>query len=295
MRAAPHSTQGLAAIRHLLATAVKERSVRFLRNLKRAIKRPASDPIHDLRVSVRRLAAALLVTKDVCKSKSADAVLSQLDTLMRPLGKLRDAQVQIELLNVLSKREKKVVSAFLALLEERESRFRTKSRKAMNRLNVARIKTGCKRVRAEMGDRRDNMAAVREAATKAAYRILLRCYNLVQAYRRQAISRRDLKALHKMRLALKRLRYTAEVLRPALPGLGDGQFKLFGRFQTYMGDIHDLDLLANDVKEFYRPKVSNAVLQVARRLARQCERTFAQFKRSFVRMEKDEFWRIRVV
>lgn len=286
MRATSHSDRGLGAVRRLLADAVKERTARFLKDLKRARQHPVDDPIHDLRVSVRRLAAALLTTNEIRPSKSTVEVLSQLDTLMRPLGKLRDAQVQLGLLGALGKRDAKAVSAFANLLEEREARFREKSQKAMKRPDATRIKKGCKQVRAELdGERRGNEVA-RQAAARAAWRILLRCYRSVRAHRLRALNRRDLKALHKMRLALKRMRYTAEVLQPALPGLSVGRLKLFGRYQTYMGDIHDLDVLAEDIRKFYGATCSAQARHVVERLTRRREGIFGQFRKSFGRMEK---------
>jgi CHAD domain-containing protein len=112
----------------------------------------------------------------------------------------------------------------------------------------------------------------------------------MRAYRRRAIEGRDEKAFHKMRLALKRLRYTAEIFQPALPRLGEGLMGLLGKFQTYMGDIHDLDVLAENIREVYAEEAPGDVRRVLRRLSQQREGILDQFKRSFVRMEKDNFW-----
>ena len=289
MRATPHPDRGLDAVRRLVADAIKERSARFLKNLKRALKHPVGDPIHDLRVSVRRLAAALLATGEIRKSRIAADVLSQLDALMRPLGKVRDAQVQLGLLGALGNRDAKAVSAFTDLLEQRESRFRAKSQKAMKRLDGARIRNGCRQVRAELDGERCGDEAARRAAARTAYRILLRCYRAVRSYRLRALHRRDLDALHKMRLALKRMRYTTEVLQAALPGLTRSRLKLFGRHQTYMGDIHDLDVLAGNIREFYGATAAPAVHRVADRLTRRREQIFGKFRKSFGALEKSHF------
>ena len=307
MRATSHADRGLDAVRRLVADAIKERSARFLKNLKRALKHPVGDPIHDLRVSMRRLAAALLATGEIRESRIAADVLSQLDALMRPLGKVRDAQVQLGLLGALGKRGAKTVSAFTDLLEQREARFRAKSQKAMKRLDAARIRKGCKQVQAELDgetsashsalrsrpkgsvESRCGDEAARQAAARTAYRILLRCYRAVRSHRLRALNRRDLEALHKMRLALKRMRYTAEVLQSALPELTGGRLKLFGRYQTYMGDIHDLDVLAGNIREFYGATAAPAVHRVVERLTRRRERIFKQFRKSFGALEKSHF------
>ena len=293
MRAASHSTVGNEAIRRLVADAVRGRLARFLRNLKRAVKRPGDEPIHDLRVSMRRLAAALLTAKELRVGRPADDVLAQLDGLMRPLGKVRDAQVQMGLLQAVGQRDLKTISAYADLIEQREARFRAKSQKAMRRLEAARIKRGCKQVKTVLGGKRGAEPGELEAAANAGRRVLLRCYRAVQAYRRRALTQRDLAALHKMRLALKRLRYTSEVLQAAVPGMGVGRLKLFGKYQTYMGDIHDLDVLAQNIQKFYGPTVPPPVRRVLDRLARKRGRIFERLRKSFGKMEKDAFWETR--
>ena len=144
-----------------------------------------------------------------------------------------------------------------------------------------------------LGGKRCTEPGELEAAANAGRRVLLRCYRAVQAYRRRALTQRDLAALHKMRLALKRLRYTSEVLQAAVPGMGVGRLKLFGKYQTYMGDIHDLDVLAQNIQKFYGPTVPPPVRRVLDRLARRRGRIFERLRKSFGKMEKDAFWEIR--
>jgi CHAD domain-containing protein len=282
---------GNEAIRRLVGDAVKARLARFLRNLKRALKHPGDDPIHDLRVAVRRLAASLLTARELRVDGAADDVLAQLDTLMRPLGKLRDAQVQMALIQTLGKLDRKTISAYADLIEQREGRFRAKSQKAMKRLDAARVKKGCRLVRAALDGQPAGTAALRQAASQAGQRILQRCYRAMRVYRQMALVQRNLMALHKMRLALKRLRYTAEVLQAAIPELGAGRMRLFGQYQTYMGDIHDLDVLARNIEKFYGLRRTSPVRRVLDRLRRNRGQIFERLRKSFGKMEKDGFWR----
>jgi CHAD domain-containing protein len=212
---------------------------------------------------------------------------------MRPLGKLRDAQVERERLTALGKEDRKALAAFRALLDKREAKFRARARKAMRKLDVADVQRRCRRVRAELEAPLvgEHISPARGEVARTAHGLLLRLYPLVRTHRVLAIRRRDIKAFHKMRLALKRLRYTAESLRPALPGLNKGRMKRFGRLQTYMGDVHDFDVLIGSIKEHCGPESSSAVWRAVHRLARQRERLFGQFVRGFRRMEKDRFWR----
>ncbi len=294
MCAASHPARRLGGpdtVRSVLADAVKARASRFLKNLRQAAKHPDDDPVHDLRVSVRRLAAALLATAETARSRPAEDVLALLKTLMRPLGKLRDAQVQLGLLNALPNTDGKALRAYLGFLEAREARFRAKSRKAMKKLARAEIRKGCKDVRAGLRD----PSTVKRSAAASASGLFARCYaavcaHWVRAHRVTALDEADLKALHKMRLAVKRLRYTVEVLQPLLPQMGKRRLKMLGRLQTRLGDIHDLDVIAHNISAFYAPDISPPVRRVLDRFARNRKANFEAFRRAFLKFEKDPYW-----
>lgn len=284
------TSPGIHIIRRLLATSIQELSACFLRRLKDAIQHPKGESVHDFRVAMRRLSATLLTAKEITATQSANAALAELDNIMRPLGKLRDAQVLLGLLEKLPKRHRNILSAFIRFLEAREARFRDKSRKMMRKLNVKRIRKLCKAARAELSPKSSPIMSKEQAGSALAHRILLRRYRSVVAYRLRAITHCNPEALHRMRLALKRMRYTAEVLHPLLPQMGQSRLNLLSQFQTYLGDIHDLDVLTEKISKFYDERADASVHQAVDRLVARRERIFTQFKRAFSKFEKDKFW-----
>jgi hypothetical protein len=55
-----------------------------------------------------------------------------------------------------------------------------------------------------------------------------------------------------MRIAAKRLRYTVEISDPVYDGALSGHLKVIKQVQTLLGDIHDCDVWADDLREFAR-------------------------------------------
>ena len=77
----------------------------------------------------------------------------------------------------------------------------------------------------------------------AARRILNVRLDEVESFAAQVTDPTDERALHDMRIAVKRLRYVLEVTRPCFGEAADDAITAAKRFQDLLGEIHDCDVM----------------------------------------------------
>ncbi len=222
----------------------RERAVgRFSTCLSRASRNPSEKAIHDLRVSIRRLQSFLSVTEEFLGVPGSYArQRKRLKALMGPLGRLRDAQVKIGWIRELLP-EGDEASYRYALAVRSEAERRWESVRGMLR-SVAPD-----RFLPRMKEQRD--PSLRGAAATAKATAILRARRRkVEGFRDGARNEADPHPLHRMRLAFKRYRYSAEVLSPLFPSVTRESLDRLHDFQTLLGTIHDFDVLGEEIRRF---------------------------------------------
>jgi CHAD domain-containing protein len=192
------------------------------------------DAVHDLRVVLRRTRTVLEIGRPVFGRFHADEVRRALRDLQRASGALRDEEVLLYLLASLGV-DHAEVQAWIESRRRRERRLRG----ALRRM-----------VRAGELDRGRNLLAamlvfpIRPSRDKRLAKCARRAVDesLRQVEERRGARIDDSGALHQLRIAYKRLRYTvetfADALLPDLVALGQAA----ARFQGRLGDLHDADV-----------------------------------------------------
>jgi CHAD domain-containing protein len=118
---------------------------------------------------------------------------------------------------------------------------------------------------------------VRGAVETALEGALAAAYARVASMRNQ-LGRRDPAAVHKMRVAFKKFRYVSEI---AQPGVERNVRKAMNAYQTTMGDLHDVEVLMENVKTFAAQQPQPAILMpVQQELNRQLTQKMADFMKS---------------
>ena len=210
----------------------------------RAASDPGPDGVHDLRVATRRLRAALEMWLAVSPARKLDRGRRALRKLGRRLGALREADVDTTELFDLRRRDPSRAAAieFLIARESRERNRRAKAlEKALRRVDLGDL---AKEIRSEAGDLLDAgagkdlpLAAVARTELRGKLPDLARL--LERALRHPAPA-----ALHRLRIELKKFRYSVELCAPAydgrrVPGL-IGRLKAL---QDALGIVHDANAL----------------------------------------------------
>ncbi|HEY1696398.1 MAG TPA: CHAD domain-containing protein [Polyangiaceae bacterium] len=190
--------------------------------------------VHDLRVALRRTRTLLEVGAPLLGRFRADEVRRSLRGVMRATGALRDDEVLLELLGSLGV-ERPDVRAWLEVRSKREQRLR---HALVRHVEAGELDRGRALLEAllafRVNPRRDRRLA------KYARRALDRARRDVD--RRKAARPDDPAALHRLRIAYKRVRYTAETFAEALPREAPAIASRAARMQARLGDLHDVDV-----------------------------------------------------
>jgi CHAD domain-containing protein len=217
-----------------LARQMRALSTRLGATLPRVRKRADDEAIHDMRVALRRLRVVLKVARPIFGRFHVDAIRASFTRVHRASGALRDEEVLRETLADLH-----IASAELdAWMARRAAREEVLHGIVLERLRAGDLRNPMRMLRALLAlpvapKRRRTLASF---ARKVVSRARADVDNGRDANPADAL------ALHELRIAYKRLRYTTEIFRDALPLDISALAHSSERFQKRLGEIHDLDV-----------------------------------------------------
>jgi CHAD domain-containing protein len=205
---------------------------RVLEECDRASVEFGADPVHDLRVALRRcrsMSDGLLVMDPDPSWKEMKRAGKQ---LFRELGELRDAQVMEEWVRSLGSPEDSVTIALLQFLGGREAGFKQQAAVGLQEFDRKQW-------------RRWSASLPRRAAKMRPGSILFEHLALerwTEAYElhHSALRNRSQVAFHRLRIGLKRFRYIVENFLPEQHAAWSSDLK---ELQDTLGEVHDLDVL----------------------------------------------------
>jgi CHAD domain-containing protein len=191
---------------------------------------PDMDAVHDARIATRRLRAAIALFG----RGDLAALEDEVKALQDALGEVRDCQVQRRWF---ARRAEKGRGEDGVLVE----------------WAGAGVPKASKQLRRALLAWRGAVApSVAQAATDAAGKGTLQGKRLAKELRvrlrvlkrRLAAARDDptARAAHRLRIAAKKLRYTAELVRPGFPAAADRMLDALVPLQDRLGDLHDTDV-----------------------------------------------------
>jgi len=201
----------------------------------RVLARETDDEaVHDLRVAMRRMRTVLEIGRGVLGPFHADEVRRALRDVQRATGALRDEEVLLALIGSLGV-EGPDVTAWLDGRRLRERRLR----RALVRLVQSGALDGGRQLLSALLSFRIN-----PSRDKRVHKYARRA---VEGARREVDRRRgarpdDPEALHRLRIAYKRLRYTVETFADVLPDDLAAIAQGAARMQSRLGDLHDVDV-----------------------------------------------------
>ena len=192
----------------------------------------AKDPVHDLRVALRRCRSMAdgLMTLD--PSPEWKRMKKAGKELFSALGELRDAQVMTDWIEQLSESEDPVSKVLAAHAAAREQAFKQSAQAAIADFDRKRWSRWVE----ELPQR---STRIRSGGPVFLHMALERWTDARSLHSRALHSKSSL-AWHRLRIALKKFRYTIENFLPELHDAWIGDLK---KLQDYLGEIHDLDVL----------------------------------------------------
>ena len=216
----------------------QKREARFKKELERAKKEINADTLHDLRVSIRRLQAVFLLLRLLPRIKVKKSLYQRPKTIMNPLGELRDIHVEVEIINDVFKRKNQFIKLFLNKLNKDIEQKEENVRRVVESFSLDFLKRlDIKKILIPLAD------------TDLEYQIKIVLATLFRNFFsfREDAEGGNINAFHRMRISLKKLRYTSEILQPVFPWITEVRLNNMHALQQVMGDIHDLDVLIQRV------------------------------------------------
>jgi CHAD domain-containing protein len=192
----------------------------------------APDPVHDLRVALRRCCSLADGISVIDPDPAWRAMKKEGKRLFRRLGELRDVHVMQDWVHRLDSPGDPVSSALLQLFTARETLLQQQALQALQAFDRKQWQRWCSSLPRRIARFRMGSLVFRHLALE----------RWTNAYRlhRTAIRNRSQVGFHRLRIGLKRFRYIVENFLPDQHAAWSDDLK---QVQDVLGDVHDLDVL----------------------------------------------------
>ena len=232
-------TASTSALPRFLAASVKAQRRRYRKRLDRCREKFSESAVHELRIQTRRLLALLDLLQALHPELSLRKTRKMFKRRLDAFDALRDTQVQLLLLKAL-RTDFPEVRELDAWLRRREGKLIVDLRKGIRAAKPARLE---KRLKALEKALRKFSPLPASSETPPPFRTALEDAFAAVVTLRSAVRRRNTATIHRTRIAFKRYRYMAELLRAYLPGATSELLLRMRGYQTHMGDIQDMEVL----------------------------------------------------
>jgi CHAD domain-containing protein len=200
------------------------------------------DDVHDMRVASRRLRAALQLFD---RKRQLAAAHQAVKRLGEALGGLRELQVQLHWLDEAARVGREADhSGIVALKQTREKKLPWRIEAAHEAIAAWRD---------EVQSVTQSIEGVTQHGRLGGRCVRLRLDDRLQTVRKlakKAHQSPDAATAHRLRIAVKKLRYVAELALPAFPDALDALLDKLMPLQETLGDLHDTDVHLPLVEKF---------------------------------------------
>jgi len=207
-------------------------AARVLKERKKAAKELTPENVHDLRTALRRCLSIEDALSRFDPHPDWKKLRRAAKKLLKSLGGLRDSDVLLEWLDKLEIAKDKTGLALRNSIAVERDVFKQQAIDGLNSFDQQKWKSWAEQLTPRADSFLPDGPELRYVALEQWH----------EAYERHrfAMRSRSKVAYHRTRVALKKLRYTAENFLPALQAKWDGEPK---ELQNLLGEVHDLDVL----------------------------------------------------
>jgi CHAD domain-containing protein len=231
-----------------LIDALDVRWKKFRKNLKTLCEGVTTRAVHDERTASRRLLSALGVVEPLVGRRLVRKVEGDLKRMLGALGPLRDVHIELARTRRLGGDPR--VPPFRRYLEREERDLEKKALRRSRRLPAERMRGQVRRIKRRVR-RLGRSGGGTTGPTLGLLRAIDQDFSRVLEMRR-ALDPANPESLHRLRIALKKYRYSVEALEPVLRGFGRSDLEELHELQTRLGDLHDLEMMSASFRDFLR-------------------------------------------
>jgi CHAD domain-containing protein len=210
---------------------------RVLEECDKASQEFAADPVHDLRVAIRRCRSMADGFMSVDSDPAWKAMKKLGKALFSSLGDLRDVQVMSEWVTRLSEPDDPVRTVLLETLGQKESQLKVAAQEALHSFDRKRWTA----LNARLAKRTARVPVEGLVFQHLALERWMEAHHL----HRQALRNRTQVGYHQLRIGIKRFRYTCENF---LPQRHQKWAKDLRELQDALGEVHDFDVLKATIR-----------------------------------------------
>lgn len=223
----------------------------------------SSEPVHDMRVAVRRTISALDVFGGSYKGKVRRWMLRDLRVLEDMLGGVRDLDVNIvqaeTYLETLPWEARPDLEQMIIDWKDLRDNNRSRLLRYLDSPKYAefaeRMLTFCETPDADLARSADSPSSL--AVGHAAPAVIYLRYEAIRAYE-PVIADVPIATLHEVRGEAKRMRYVLEFFRDALGPEARDLIELFVRVQDHLGALQDADIACGFIQKYIKREVKKA-------------------------------------
>ena len=192
----------------------------------------APDPVHDLRVALRRCCSIADGVRPIDPDPAWKDMKKEGKRLFRKLGQLRDVHVMQEWIHQLDTPDDPVTGALLQFVGASEVQLQQEALEALEKFDRKKWARWCDSLPRRMARLRQGSLVFRHLA--------LEKWTEAHKLHLQVMRRPSVAGFHRIRIGLKRFRYIVENF---LPLQHDAWIDDLKKVQDLLGDVHDLDVL----------------------------------------------------
>jgi CHAD domain-containing protein len=222
----------------------------YRKALARCCARLSPKSLHRLRIALRRLSVALELCQAAYPTLETSASVRCIRKQLKKFGSLRDIHTQLEHVNKYREMWPVLRRYKKALLTERKSR-RGKLERFLSGLKSRKVKTLIHKAWRPSALAGHESADARDAELAPARRHL-RALWMETRRRIKSMDAGRLASLHHLRVAIKRVRYTGEFLKPVLNETEKKALRQLEAWQMQLGRIQDMRILLASMKKWLK-------------------------------------------
>jgi CHAD domain-containing protein len=218
---------------------------RYRKRLARCQKKFSEKAVHDLRIETRRILALLDLLEAFHFKGSLAKLRKAFKQRLDAFDDLRDTHVQRVLLKPMWEKFPEARD-FKRHLRKCEKRLEGEMSREIKTTNCGRLNRKLKQVEKSLTECAENSPG--DDSASQSQLLLGAAFRRVVILRRQ-IQRNKPATIHRMRVAFKRFRYTAELLQRFLPQFTAQLLERMKDFQSAAGDIQDVAVLLTRIEK----------------------------------------------
>jgi CHAD domain-containing protein len=227
----------------LLRDGLMQRWDKFAIRLDRCHSDLSEQNVHDLRVSMRRMLAILLMCRAVMPGLKTKGLRRELKSHLDSLDELRDTQVMLLFMRRNFRRNEAAIP-LITFLSLQETHLLSGIGYEIGKINGESLVEKVELLRTEMEQSLTGTGVAGQilAAVDESYAEVM--------WRRVNVNPENMPSVHAMRIAYKRFRYMLEVASPLVPPMPPSRPRVLQRYQGMMGDIQDMVVFLSFVDKF---------------------------------------------